>query len=102
MKRSDWILLLAGLALFGFAIFQIQVAERDLAIIQLPHLKPPTTALLALINALGINTKRTLGLIVGGYLLTWFSLAGLIGLSMLKFRIPPPSRRSIAGGVFDF
>jgi len=29
-------------------------------------------------------------------------LAGLIGLSMLKFRIPPPSRRSIAGGVFDF
>ncbi len=60
------------------------------------------TALLALVNGLGINTKHTLGLIVGGYLLIWYALAGLIGLSMLKFRISLPSRRSIIGGVFAF
>jgi pimeloyl-ACP methyl ester carboxylesterase len=60
------------------------------------------TALLALVNGLGVNTRRTLGLIVGGYLLTWFALAGLIGLSMLRFRISLPSRRSIIGAVFAF
>jgi pimeloyl-ACP methyl ester carboxylesterase len=116
MPYVDRRILWYGLGIFaallaGWGLSPLVVVREDVERKLLPlwrRVMPPVggalaaTALLALINGLGINTKRTLGLIVGGYLLTWFSLAGLIGLSMLKFRIPPPSRRSIAGGVFAF
>ena len=58
--------------------------------------------LLWLVGALGIELRNLLGLIVGGYLMVWFCVAGLVGLLLLRAQLVLPSRRAVLGGVLAF
>jgi len=50
----------------------------------------------------GLGLRTLLGLQVGGYLLLWFGVAGLLGLLLLWSRPSPPTRRAVLGGLLAF
>ncbi len=50
----------------------------------------------------GLSLRDLLGLLVGGYLLIWFGLAGLVSLLVLHERIQFPSGRAVFGGLLAF
>ncbi len=50
----------------------------------------------------GVPLSTLLGLRVGGYVLAWFGLAGLITLLILWPRLPMPGLRSAAAGLLIF
>ncbi len=50
-----------------------------------------TSILLWSVGLLGIDLSRLLGLLVGGYILVWFGIAGLISLIILRPHIPKPT-----------
>jgi pimeloyl-ACP methyl ester carboxylesterase len=60
------------------------------------------TLALWLVNLAGLDLANLLGLVVGGYLLLWFGLAGLFSLVLLWPRWLPPSWRALAGGLLVF
>jgi hypothetical protein len=43
-----------------------------------------------------------LGLLVGGYLMIWFGVAGLVSLLLLRIRPSLPSHRAVLGGLLAF
>jgi hypothetical protein len=43
-----------------------------------------------------------LGLLVGGYLMVWFCVAGVVSLLLLRARLSLPSRRAVLGGLLAF
>jgi pimeloyl-ACP methyl ester carboxylesterase len=47
----------------------------------------------------GLDLRSLLGMNVGGYLVIWFGLAGLLGLGLLWQRPPALSGRALAGGL---
>jgi len=49
------------------------------------------TLLLWLLGLLGINLTQILGLLVGGYLLIWFGIAGMVSLMILRPHISRPT-----------
>ena len=51
------------------------------------------------VSQLGLGLRDLFGLLVGGYLLVWFALAGVISLLMLRERPRWPSKRAIFGGL---
>jgi pimeloyl-ACP methyl ester carboxylesterase len=55
-----------------------------------------------ILNVLGVRFDAPLGLIVGGYVLVWFGLAGLISLTLLGFRLSPFSTRLLLSGSVAF
>jgi pimeloyl-ACP methyl ester carboxylesterase len=57
------------------------------------------TLIMAVINKFSGTLDNPLGLVVGGYVLVWFGLAGLVGLLPLGFRLSPISWRLLLGGV---
>lgn len=58
--------------------------------------------LLWILNRLGVKLDAPFGLVVGGYVLFWFFLAGLIGLALLGFRLPTLSTRLLLNGAAAF
>jgi len=60
------------------------------------------TLILWLAGKAGLGLRTLLGLQVGGYLLLWFGVAGLLGLLLLWNRLSPPSRRAVLGGLVTF
>jgi len=61
-----------------------------------------STLILWLVGGLGLGLRDLLGLLVGGYLLLWFGLAGLLSLLFLWVRLPLPSGRALLGGLMAF
>jgi pimeloyl-ACP methyl ester carboxylesterase len=60
------------------------------------------TLVLWLAGRAGLGLGALLRLQVGGYLLLWFGVAGLLGLLLLWNRPSPPSRRAVLGGLLAF
>ncbi|MEE8122132.1 MAG: alpha/beta fold hydrolase [Anaerolineales bacterium] len=58
--------------------------------------------LLWILNVLGVRLDAPLGLVVGGYVLIWLGLAGLISLILLGFRLSPLSTRLLLSGSAAF
>jgi len=50
----------------------------------------------------GLGLRDLLGLLVGGYLMIWFGLAGLLNLLLLRSRPALPSRRAVLAGLLAF
>lgn len=60
------------------------------------------TIILWLLGKVGLEIGSMLGLMVGGYLLFWFALAGLISLLFLQKKLSLPSRHDLFGGLIVF
>jgi hypothetical protein len=57
------------------------------------------TAILYLVGLTGLRINQLLGLLVGGYLLIWFAIAGVISLFILRSRIYFPKLSEIGKGL---
>jgi hypothetical protein len=60
------------------------------------------TLLLWLASLAGLDLRTLLGLQVGGYLMIWFALAGVLSLLILWVRPARPSWRAVLGGLMAF
>ncbi|HSR32515.1 MAG TPA: alpha/beta fold hydrolase, partial [Anaerolineae bacterium] len=60
------------------------------------------TLALWLLGLGGIGLRSLLGLNVGGYLMVWFGLAGLLSLLLLWLRPQLPAWRTLLGGLLAF
>ena len=60
------------------------------------------TVLLWIANRLGLQLRALFGVLVGGYLLIWFGVAGAVSLLLLWTRLTLPSRRAVLGGLAAF
>ena len=60
------------------------------------------TLVLWLLGLTGLNLRSLLGINVGGYLLIWFGLAGLLAQVILWRRPRVPSRQDLLGGLLAF
>jgi pimeloyl-ACP methyl ester carboxylesterase len=60
------------------------------------------TLILWLVGLAGLELNRVLGLLVGGYLLIWFGVAGVLSLLLLWVRPGAPSLRALLGGLMAF
>jgi hypothetical protein len=60
------------------------------------------TLALWIASNVGVGLRDLLGLLVGGYLLIWFGVAGLLGLLLLRLWPALPSRRAVLGGGVAF
>jgi hypothetical protein len=60
------------------------------------------TLLLWLAGQAGLVLQDFLGLLVGGYLLLWYGLAGILSLLLLGTWPQRPSRRTVLGGLLAF
>jgi hypothetical protein len=60
------------------------------------------TLILWLASLAGLRLSDSLGLLIGGYLLIWFGLAGLFSLLLLWPKLHLPQRRQVLGGLLAF
>ena len=60
------------------------------------------TLALALLDQAGLELRTLLGLLVGGYLLLWFCVAGIVSWLVLWTWPPIPSRRGLLAGLLVF
>ena len=60
------------------------------------------TTILYLVGLFGVNISQVLGFLVGGYIVIWFSLAGLFSLIIIRPRIPIPTGKSLFMGLVGF
>ena len=60
------------------------------------------TLALWLVSVAGLGLRNLLGLLVGGYLMVWFCVAGLVALLLLRAELRLPSRRAMLGGGLAF
>lgn len=60
------------------------------------------TLLLWLVNLAGLELNRAFGLLVGGFLLIWFGLAGLLGLLLMGGRLEKPTGLALLAGLLTF
>ncbi len=60
------------------------------------------TLLLWLASAVGMELNQALGLLVGGYLLIWYAVAGAVSLLLLWARPALPGLRAILSGLVVF
>jgi len=58
--------------------------------------------ILWLASKVGLDLRSLLGILVGGYMLIWFGVAGLITLVLSRFRLPRPSRQTLLEGLLVF
>lgn len=61
-----------------------------------------STLLLWLLGLAGLDLRSLLGMNVGGYLMIWFGLAGLLAQTFLWIRPRAPSRRALLGAILAF
>jgi pimeloyl-ACP methyl ester carboxylesterase len=57
------------------------------------------TLVLWILGKFGLDLRHLLGVLVGGYLIIWYGLAGLISLVLLRIKPSLPSRRDLSGGL---
>jgi pimeloyl-ACP methyl ester carboxylesterase len=60
------------------------------------------TLILWLVGLAGLDLRSLLGMNVGGYLLIWFGLSGLLAQALLWLGPGVPSRRALLGGLMAF
>jgi len=60
------------------------------------------TSILWLVGLAGVELREMLGMLVGGYLLVWFGVAGVLGLLLLWVRPEGPTLRAVVGGLLAF
>jgi pimeloyl-ACP methyl ester carboxylesterase len=60
------------------------------------------TLLLWLLGKLGLGLRNLFGLLVGGYLMLWFGLAGVASLFLAGCRLFHPSRRQVLNSLLVF
>jgi dienelactone hydrolase len=60
------------------------------------------TLILWLVSLAGVELREVLGLLVGGYLLVWFGIAGVLSLLLLWVRPGAPTLRAVLGGLLAF
>ena len=60
------------------------------------------TLLLWLVGQVGLELHETFGLLVGGYIILWFGIAGILSLLLLWERINWPSWSDMLGGLMAF
>jgi MFS family permease len=60
------------------------------------------TLILWLVGLAGLELRSLLGLQVGGYLMAWFALAGVLSLLILWLRPALPTWRGLLGGLMAF
>ena len=60
------------------------------------------TLILWLASKLGLGLQSMLGLLVGGYLVIWFGVAGLIGWLLSGIQLERLTRKAILGGLLVF
>jgi dienelactone hydrolase len=60
------------------------------------------TLILWLVSLAGVELREVLGLLVGGYLLIWFGVAGVLSLLLLWVRPGAPTLRAVLGGLLAF
>jgi len=60
------------------------------------------TLILWLVSLAGVELREMLGLLVGGYLLIWFCVAGVLSLLLLWVWPGTPSLRAVLGGLLAF
>ena len=60
------------------------------------------TLILWLVSLAGVELRELLGLLVGGYLLIWFAIAGVLSLLLLWVRPAAPTLRAVLGGLLAF
>lgn len=61
-----------------------------------------STIILWLVSLSGVKIYQLLGLVVGGYILIWFGVAGVISLLILRPRIPKPTINDLIKGLVAF
>jgi len=60
------------------------------------------TFILWLVSLSGVNISQLLGLLVGGYILIWYSVAGIISLVVFRPHISMPRKTEFVKGVVAF
>jgi pimeloyl-ACP methyl ester carboxylesterase len=60
------------------------------------------TLILYLVSLLGVKISQLFGLVVGGYILVWFGLAGVASLIMIRPRISKPTSKAVLKGMIGF
>jgi pimeloyl-ACP methyl ester carboxylesterase len=60
------------------------------------------TLILWLLGLAGLDLTQALGLLVGGYLLLWYGVAGVLNLLLLWERPRLPAPRAVLGGLMAF
>jgi hypothetical protein len=60
------------------------------------------TLILWLVGLTGVKLNQFLGLLVGGYILIWFGVAGVISLLYLRPQISKPTSRELFKGLIAF
>jgi pimeloyl-ACP methyl ester carboxylesterase len=61
-----------------------------------------STLILWLLGMAGLGLRTLLGLLVGGYLLLWFGVAGSLALLLLRTRPSVPGRRAMVAALATF
>ncbi|HEY45424.1 MAG TPA: alpha/beta hydrolase [Anaerolineae bacterium] len=111
-RRMMWYGLgMLGVLILGWAVTPLFLNSQPLSTLDQPlwrRLTAPivgallATVILWLLGKVGLEVGNLLGLMVGGYLLFWFALAGLISLLFLQKKLSLPSRRALFGGLIVF
>ncbi len=57
------------------------------------------TLILWLVSLAGVNVSQLLGLLVGGYIIIWFGIAGLINLAISRPHLSRPGARELLMGL---
>ncbi len=58
-----------------------------------------STLILWLVSQAGVNVSQLLGLLVGGYIVIWFGITGVINLVITRPHLPRPSTRELLKGL---
>ena len=60
------------------------------------------TLILGGLSRAGLNISSSFGMLVGGYLMTWFAAAGILALLLLRVQLHLPSLRTLLAGLVTF
>jgi hypothetical protein len=81
---------------------KVLIAPKWLRIIALLGGSLIATIFLWLLSLVGVKLSQLLGLLVGGYMLIWYGVAGVISLLILRPHISKPATRELLKGLIAF
>jgi len=111
---TDRRMLWYGLGLIGVLLTTLAISPvvNDSSLTDVPPLRPlwirlfapvggalGATLVLWVLGKFGLELGNLLGVLVGGYLIIWYGLAGLFSLLLLRLKPLLPSRRALSGGL---